>query len=85
MLRNDAATIRWNSHKGYLLELEARGLSIVSTRLVPAGTNAQLGPEEYIVKPAVSISAERTTRFATEGDLDALRDRGRPRRARGDR
>lgn len=33
-LRNDAATIRSNSHKGYLLDLEAHGVPIVPTRLV---------------------------------------------------
>jgi hypothetical protein len=71
-LRNDAATIRWNSHKGYLLELAEHGVAIVPTRLVRAGEHAALGPGDHVVKPAVSLSAERTTRFASQGDLDAL-------------
>jgi glutathione synthase/RimK-type ligase-like ATP-grasp enzyme len=71
-LRNDAATIRWNSHKGYLLELAEHGVAIVPTRLVRAGEHAALGPGDHVVKPAVSLSAERTTRFASQDDLDTL-------------
>ncbi|HEV3227440.1 MAG TPA: hypothetical protein VGZ52_11420, partial [Acidimicrobiales bacterium] len=36
-LFNSAATIRWNSHKGYLLDLDRRGVPIVPTRVVRAG------------------------------------------------
>jgi glutathione synthase/RimK-type ligase-like ATP-grasp enzyme len=71
-LRNDAATLRWNSHKGYLLDLAAQGAAIVPTRLVRAGRSADLGPGDQVVKPAVSIGAERTVRFASQSDLDAL-------------
>ncbi|MEY2459089.1 MAG: hypothetical protein QOG30_919 [Acidimicrobiaceae bacterium] len=71
-LRNDAATIRWNSHKGYLLELAEHGVDIVPTRLVRAGDRVALGPGDHIVKPAVSHSAERTIRFASQDDLDTL-------------
>jgi glutathione synthase/RimK-type ligase-like ATP-grasp enzyme len=71
-LHNPAPTIRWNSHKGYLLDLEARGVDVVPTRLVRAGEHATLGPGRHVVKPAVSAGAERTTRFATQGDLDAI-------------
>jgi hypothetical protein len=71
-LRNDAATIKWNSHKGYLLDLQARGVEIVPTTLVRAGERAELGPGEVVVKPAVSVGAERTFRFASQADLDAL-------------
>ncbi len=72
MLRNDAATIRWNSHKRYLLDLADHGVPIVPTRLVPVGDVAALGPGDHVVKPAVSGGAERTTRFASQDDLDAL-------------
>jgi hypothetical protein len=71
-LRNDAATIRWNSHKGYLLDLAEIGVDIVDTRLVPVGGHAELGPGDHVVKPAVSAGAERTIRFASQGDLDVL-------------
>jgi glutathione synthase/RimK-type ligase-like ATP-grasp enzyme len=72
VLRNDASTIRWNAHKGYLLELEGRGVPIVPTRLVGAGEALALGAEDVVVKPAVSVGAERTTRHATQADLDAI-------------
>jgi hypothetical protein len=71
-LRNGAATMRWNSHKGYLLDLAERGVDIVPTTLVRAGDHAELGPGEHVVKPAVSAGAERTLRFASQDDLDAL-------------
>lgn len=71
-LRNDAETIRWNSHKGYLLDLVACGVDVVPTRVVRAGQREDLGPGEWVVKPAVSIGADRTTRQATQPDLDEL-------------
>lgn len=72
LLRNDATTIAWNSHKGYLLDLAAKGVAVVPTRLVRVGAHATLGPGQHVVKPAVSASAERTSRFATQHDLDTL-------------
>lgn len=71
-LRNDAATIRWNSHKGYLLDLAEHGVDIVPTRLVRADEHADLGPGDHVVKPAVSAGAERTIRFAAQSDLERL-------------
>jgi glutathione synthase/RimK-type ligase-like ATP-grasp enzyme len=71
-LCNDAATIRWNSHKGYLLDLAEHGLDIVDTRVVRSGAHAELGPGDLVVKPAVSAGADRTIRFASQADLDAL-------------
>jgi len=71
-LRNPAPMIRWNSHKGYLLELADRGVAVVPTRLVRAGEQVTLASERHVVKPAVSAGAERTTRFATQADLDAI-------------
>jgi hypothetical protein len=71
-LCNDAATIKWNSHKGYLLDLAEHGVDIVPTRLIRAGESAALGAGDHVVKPAVSAGAERTIRFASQADLDAL-------------
>jgi len=71
-LVNGVATVRWNSHKGYLLELEAAGIPIVPTTVVRQGEAFALPPGEWIVKPAVSGGAHRTTRGATQGDLDEL-------------
>jgi glutathione synthase/RimK-type ligase-like ATP-grasp enzyme len=71
-LRNDAATIRWNAHKGYLLEMAAQRLPVVPTTLVRRGETGVLPAGSVVVKPAVSVSAERTTRDATQADLDVL-------------
>ena len=71
-LRNLASVITWNAHKGYLLDLEARGVDIVPTRLVRAGEHLELGAGDHVVKPAVSAGADRTVRFASQADLDTL-------------
>ncbi len=67
-LYNAPRTVRWNSHKGYLLELEARGVPVVPTILVRRGENARELPrdrgwEEIVVKPAVSASGEGACRI----------------------
>src|SRR5579871_5151045 len=68
-LWNPAATIRWNAHKGYLLDLEARGIPVVPTVLVRRGEATPLegimrgrGWDEVVVKPAVSAGSRRTIR-----------------------
>ena len=60
-LWNPPLVLRWNLHKSYLLDLEARGIEIVPTLLVPRGG--------FIVKPAVSATAFRTERHATDDDM----------------
>ena len=71
-LVNDAEIVRWNAHKSYLLDVERAGLAIVPTTLVRAGDRHRLGAGRWVVKPAVSIGAHRTTRDATQADLDEL-------------
>src|SRR5690242_410608 len=61
-LWNPPAVLRWNTHKSYLFELQARGIEIVPTLLVPGGSS-------FIVKPAVSATAFRTERHATDADV----------------
>ena len=75
-LFNDAATVRWNTHKGYLRELEARGVSIVPTTWVAAGERADLGAllaargwDDAVIKPAVSANARDTIRVRGPRDL----------------
>jgi len=82
-LINAAPLVRWNADKSYLLELEARGIPIVPTRYLPAGTPASLpsllaelariGWREAIVKPAVSGTAREPCRVtaARAVELDA--------------
>jgi hypothetical protein len=61
-LWNPPAVLRWNLHKSYLLDLQARGIEIVPTLFVAAG-------QDFIVKPAVSATAFRTVRHATDCDV----------------
>jgi glutathione synthase/RimK-type ligase-like ATP-grasp enzyme len=72
-LWNPPAVLRWNSHKGYLRDLAARGVPIVPTRWLARGRAvglAQLLHDERwsdaVVKPAVSASAHGTWRTSFE-------------------
>lgn len=74
-VQNPLETVRWNSHKGYLVELAQRGFQVAPTRLVPGGSAARLddvlraeGWNDIVVKPAVSASSYETRRF-TGADL----------------
>jgi glutathione synthase/RimK-type ligase-like ATP-grasp enzyme len=76
-LQNPIETVRWNSHKGYLVELARQGFHVVPTRFVPAASAVHLhdvlnanGWSEVVVKPAVSASSHETHRVA-RADLDA--------------
>jgi glutathione synthase/RimK-type ligase-like ATP-grasp enzyme len=66
-LWNPPGLVRWNSHKFYLRDLEEKGVPIVPTRFLPAGSAPDLGEllaragwERAVVKPAVSAAAFRT-------------------------
>lgn len=68
-LVNRLDVVRWNSAKHYLLELDAAGVPIVPTTLVPRGATAAVQAaaldgrqDEMIVKPAVSSGAIATVR-----------------------
>lgn len=70
---NRPEAVQWNLHKGYLLELETRGVPIVPTELIRAGTAFDLraivearGWDGIVVKPAVSAGSARTRRFACD-------------------
>ena len=71
-LYNPPDMVRWNSHKRYLIELAGLGVPTVPTELVRAGHATTLGPGRYVIKPAVSVGADRTIRDATQADLDTL-------------
>lgn len=66
-LENPLAAVRWNLHKGYLVELAARGAPVVSTALVRRGEAfdvarhaAERGWRGVVVKPAVSADSWET-------------------------
>lgn len=78
-LWNPVEVVRWNVHKGYLLELERAGVPVTPTVLVRRGAEPGLGAlmagrgwERAVVKPAVSAASWRTIRVdratADEGD-----------------
>ncbi|HEX3344726.1 MAG TPA: hypothetical protein VHS09_09150, partial [Polyangiaceae bacterium] len=71
-LWNPAGVVRWNAHKSYLLDLEARGVPVVPTCLLRRGDATTLaevtrarGWSEVVVKPAVSGGSRATIRVAT--------------------
>jgi glutathione synthase/RimK-type ligase-like ATP-grasp enzyme len=76
-LWNPLSVVRWNVHKGYLLDLERAGVPVAPTELVRRGDPRPLrailserGWSDVVVKPAVSAASYRTMRVAT-GNLDA--------------
>lgn len=68
-LENDAATLRWNTDKGYLADFERRGHAVVPTAVLDEGTMAGLerllaarGWDEAVVKPLVGAGGYDTFR-----------------------
>jgi hypothetical protein len=66
-LLNSAEVVRWNTHKGYLRDLEARGVPVVQTVWLEVGSSAELakimltkGWSEVVIKPSISASAFET-------------------------
>ncbi len=87
-LYNPVSVIRWNSSKHYLLDLAARGLPIVPTRIfkrlddvVAELTELRRVSPKLIIKPAISASAELTYLIDEKDDLE---DKARKILARGD-
>lgn len=88
-LFNPADVLRWNTHKGYLRELEAKGVPLTPTVWVPRGAAPDVaalvrerGWEALVMKPVVSAGALKTYRFgrealeAAQAQLDALAREG---------
>jgi len=83
-LWNPFALVRWNTHKAYLLDLQARGAPIVPTVMLLGGSAASLdgicdarGWNSMVVKPAVSSGAKGARRAdvgdpAAQDHLDVL-------------
>ncbi|GIW70937.1 MAG: ATP-grasp domain-containing protein [Planctomycetota bacterium] len=72
-LWHPAAVVRWNLHKRYLLELQARGVPVVPSVLLSRGCRPQLGEllagrgwNAVVIKPAVSAASLGTRRFGLE-------------------
>jgi hypothetical protein len=89
-LVNPPELIRWNAHKGYVRDLESRGVRGVPTVWCARGEPADLGAileargwTTAVVKPAVSAGAEDTMRVEP-GTRDAAAALLRTIVARGD-
>ncbi len=77
-LWNPPEVLRWNTHKGYLRQLEARGVAIVPTAWLARGAQsdvkallAERGWTDAVVKPAVSAGARDTLRVRGPQDVPA--------------
>ena len=63
-LLNPAAVVRWNTHKGYLIELAGRGIPIVPTRLLRPGDRLPpITDGEWVIKPAIGAGSSDARRF----------------------
>ncbi len=69
-LVNDAGLVRWNMHKRYLADLEARGIAVVPTEFVNRYAQVDLaelcearGWGEIVIKPCIAGSAFGARRF----------------------
>lgn len=67
-MQNDIGIIEWNIHKRYLVELQAKGVPVIPTMIVPQGTTApdlsDAGEGELVVKPAIDGGARGAMRGA---------------------
>jgi glutathione synthase/RimK-type ligase-like ATP-grasp enzyme len=69
LVHNDVRVLRWNAEKSYLRDIGARGIPVIPTRWLAAGSATSLGElrretgwSELVVKPTVSGGAHRTWR-----------------------
>src|SRR3989344_6702980 len=64
---NPIPTIRWNSHKSYLFDLQKKGVQIPPTRLIPKNQTVRLEEllpwDTAVMKPAVGASAVNVARI----------------------
>ena len=88
-LENPPDVLRWNTHKGYLIELEERGAPVVPTAWLGRGDTVDLaelcaarGWDEVVIKPAVAAGSDGLVRAGggraghrrAQEALDALLD-----------
>ncbi len=63
---NDAALLRWNADKRYLLELQGQGVAIIPTRIAEGAALStvlgELDGRDLVIKPTVSGGAWHTVR-----------------------
>jgi glutathione synthase/RimK-type ligase-like ATP-grasp enzyme len=74
-LINPLPTLRWNLHKGYLIELAKAGVPVVPTELVASGAHPDWNAlfachGDLVIKPAVSAGSFATIRVG-RGDISS--------------
>lgn len=69
VVHNSTDIVRWNMHKGYLLDLAGRGVAVVPTVVVERGSSLELTDviaanrwASAVVKPAIGATARLTIR-----------------------
>ena len=74
---NRLPAVRWNLHKGYLIDLERHGIAVAPTELLKRGSRRTLaevmaarGWPEVGVKPAISAASYRTRRVGPGRQTD---------------
>jgi len=79
-LWNPLETLRWNTHKSYLLDLESAAVPVVPTVLLRRGSARTLdeirnarGWTDVVVKPAVSAASYRTMRVTPDRAAEGAR------------
>jgi len=83
-LWNPAPVVAWNTHKQYLVDLAARGVPVVPTRVLGAGSRTTLGAvrdetgwEDMVVKAAVAQTGRYLMRVPPERSEAGERHLGR--------
>lgn len=84
---NPTSLLRWNMHKGYLNDLAARGVAVVSTEMLAQGSNRSLGSvladrgwSRAVVKPAIGASARETVSVVADDPASLERGEAHVRR-----
>jgi glutathione synthase/RimK-type ligase-like ATP-grasp enzyme len=66
-LLNAPEVVRWNTHKGYLLDLARADVAIVPTQLLQPGDDIELiDAPELVVKPAIGAGSRDARRFCRD-------------------
>lgn len=78
VLCNPLATVLWNMHKRYLLQLNQAGVPIIPTILIRHGDGEscgtalrQSGWSDVVIKPAISAASWNTRRFRNDASAGA--------------
>jgi glutathione synthase/RimK-type ligase-like ATP-grasp enzyme len=68
-LRNPAPVLHWNTHKGYLRDLEAAGVPVTPTTWLEPADEFRAPEGAFVIKPAVSAGSKDTGRYGPD-ELD---------------